>query len=171
VNDGVTYTPEELRELFHRKTLAGERHRGAVARTLKMSDTEASALAHLARHGQLTPRELGELLGLTSGGTTALVHRLEQAGHVTRRPHPRDKRSIILTPSESVLERAGEVYAPLVDEMDAVTARFSREEREVIGRYMSEIARVSERHAETLDNAAREQPDQAVAAPAPGLWA
>jgi DNA-binding MarR family transcriptional regulator len=171
VNDARTYSPEELRELFHRKTLAGERHRGAAARLLSMGDTEASALAHLARHGQLTPRQLGELLGLTSGGTTALVHRLEQAGHITRRPHPRDKRSIILTPSASVLERAGEVYAPLVDEMDAVTARFSHEEREVIGRYMTEIAGVSERHAESLDSAAREQPDQAVAAPVPGLWA
>ena len=166
-----TYTAKDLRELFHRKALAGERHRGAMARLLRMSDTEAAALAHLARHGQLTPRQLGELLGLTSGGTTALVHRLEQAGHLTRRPHPRDKRSVILAPSRSVLQRAGEVYAPLVDDLDAVTARFSGEEREVIGRYMSEIASVSERHAESLDNAAREQPDQAVAAPAPGLWA
>jgi DNA-binding MarR family transcriptional regulator len=171
VSDVSTYTAEELRELFHRKTLAGERHRGAVARMLRISDTDASALAHLARHGQLTPRQLGDLLGLTSGGTTALVHRLEQAGHLTRRPHPRDKRSIILAPSRSVLQRAGEVYAPLVDELDAVTARFSREEREIIGRYMTEIASVSERHAESLDSAAREQPDQAVAAPAPGLWA
>jgi DNA-binding MarR family transcriptional regulator len=160
---------EELRELLLRKTLASERHRGAVARMLKMSDTEASALAHLARHGQLTPRQLGDFLGLTSGGTTALVRRLEDAGHVTRRPHPRDKRSIILSPSASVLERAGEVYAPLVDDMDAVSARFSSEEREVIGRYMTEIAHVSERHAESL--AAREQPDHAVAAPAPSLWA
>ncbi|MGH2944884.1 MAG: MarR family winged helix-turn-helix transcriptional regulator [Solirubrobacteraceae bacterium] len=171
MNATRTYTAEELRALFHRKTLAGERHRGAVARMLKMSETEASALAHLARHGQLTPRQLGELLGLTSGGTTALVHRLEEAGHVTRRPHPRDRRSIILTPSASVLERAGSVYAPLVQEMDAVSARFSPGEREVIGRYMAEIAGVSERHAESLDNAARAQPDQTVAAPVPGLWA
>jgi hypothetical protein len=70
-----------------------------------------------------------------------------------------------------VLERAGAVYAPLVDDMDAVSARFSSEEREVIGRYMTEIAHVSERHADSLDSAAREQPDEAVAAPAPSLWA
>jgi DNA-binding MarR family transcriptional regulator len=171
LSDSRTFGFEDLRELFHRKTLAGERHRGAVARMLKMSDTEASALAHLARHGQLTPRQLGDFLGLTSGGTTALVRRLEEAGHITRRPHPRDKRSIILTPSASVLERAGEVYAPLIDDMDAVSARFSQEERDLIGRYMTEIAHVSERHAESLDSAAREQPDQSVAAPAPSLWA
>jgi DNA-binding MarR family transcriptional regulator len=171
VTDPGTFGFEELRELFHRKTLAGERHRGAVARMLKMSDTEASALAHLARHGQLTPRQLGDYLGLTSGGTTALVRRLEDAGHVTRRPHPRDKRSIFLTASASVLERAGAVYAPLVEDMDAVSARFSGEERQVIGRYMTEIAHVSERHADSLDSAAREQPDETVAAPSPSLWA
>ena len=171
MNETRTYTAEELRSLLHRKALASERHRGAMARLLNMSETEASALAHLARHGQLTPRQLGELLGLTSGGATALVHRLEEAGHVTRRPHPRDRRSIILTPSASVLESAGEVYAPLVQDMDAISSRLSPAEREVIGRYMTEIAGISERHAEALDNAARAQPDHAVAAPAPGLWA
>jgi DNA-binding MarR family transcriptional regulator len=166
-----TYGSEELRELFHRKTLAGERHRGAVARMLQISDTEASALAHLARHGQLTPRRLAELLGLTSGGTTALVRRLEKAGHIARRPHPHDKRSIILTPSASVLERAGEVYAPLVQDMDAVSSRFSAEERQLIGSYLTEIASVSERHAESLDSVARARPEKSFAEPAPGLWA
>jgi phytoene dehydrogenase-like protein len=69
-------SPDQLRELLHRRTIAGDRYRARVARLLGMNDTEAAALAHLAHHGQLTPGELGRLVGLTSGGTTALIHRL-----------------------------------------------------------------------------------------------
>jgi MarR family protein len=85
------FSPERLRELFHRKTMAGKRHRATAARLLGMDETEAAALAHLAQHGQLTPGELGALLVLTSGGTTALIHRLVEGGHLVRHPHPRDR--------------------------------------------------------------------------------
>jgi DNA-binding MarR family transcriptional regulator len=168
---GLEPTLEDLRQLFHRKALAAERHRAALARRLEISDTEAAALAHLANHGQLTPGELGTLLGLTSGGTTALVQRLEQAGHVARHPNPHDRRSILITATRSILERAGDVYAPLVQELDDVAARLGAGERVVIGRYLSEVVAVSERHAERLDAAARSEPEELVAAPAPGLWA
>ena len=164
-------SPEELRHLFHRKALAGERHRAALARTLRISDTEAAALAHLASHGQATPGELGALLGLTSGGTTALLHRLEGAGHVARHPHPDDRRSILLTATPSILAAAEQVYAPLVEEMDEASARLTDQERAIVGRYLAEIAAVSERHAGRLEAAVRAGSADVVAAPAPGLWA
>jgi DNA-binding MarR family transcriptional regulator len=166
-----TYTPEQLRELFHRKTLAGELHRSGVARALKISETEATAISHLARHGQLTPGELGNLLGLTSGGTTALLHRLEGAGHVKRHPHPSDKRSIILTVTPETLKRASEIYAPLVEEMDAIAIRYTDEERAMLGRFLSEIVTSAEGQAASLDSSTRAKQDPVVAAPEPGLWA
>jgi len=162
---------QELRHLFHRKALAGERHRAALARTLRISDTEAAVLAHLASHGQLTPGELGALLGLTSGGTTALLHRLEAAGHLSRHPHPDDGRSILLTASRSILAAAERIYAPLVEDMDEAAARLSAEDRGVVARYLAEIAAVCERHAERLDAAVRAESADTVAAPASGLWA
>ena len=165
------FSPAELRHLLSRRTLAAERYRGTLARTLGLSDTEAAALAHLASYGQLTPRELGELLGLTSGGTTALVQRLEGAGHLARHPHPRDRRSILLTATPSIVERAEVIYAPLVQELDEVSARLTDEQRSVVGGYLEEIAAASERHAERLDTTARAESTEVIAAPAPGLWA
>jgi DNA-binding MarR family transcriptional regulator len=163
--------PEQLRELFHRKTLAGERHRAAVARALGMDDTEAAALAHLAQHGQLTPGQLGELLRLTSGGTTALINRLLESGHIARHPHPRDRRSSLLTASSDVLQRAQELYAPLVTEMDALAGRLPDAQRVAIGRYLAEVAELSERHARLVHADAEAEQHAVVAAPAPGLWA
>jgi DNA-binding MarR family transcriptional regulator len=165
------FSPEHLRELFHRKTLAGERHRAAAARLLEMDDTEAAALAHLAQHGQLTPGELGSLVGLTSGGTTALINRLLDAGRLARHPHPRDKRSSILTASPDVLERAARLYAPLVEDMNRLAKELTAEERVVVGRYLADVAELFERHAKRLHDMVRTEEREIVSPPSPGLWA
>jgi DNA-binding MarR family transcriptional regulator len=163
--------PEQLRELLHRAAVAAARHRAAVARLLEIDDTEASALAHLAQHGRLTPGELGRLVGLTSGGTTALIQRLELAGHVTRERHPRDKRSSILTPSPAVVARASELYAPLIAELNALVAELSEAERAAVARYLAKVAEASERHARSVRELGRAEQQDVVTAPAPGLWA
>jgi DNA-binding MarR family transcriptional regulator len=167
--DGVS--PEELRHLFHRKALAGERHRAALARALGMSDSEAAAIAHLASYGQATPGELGALLGLTSGGTTALLRRLESAGHLSRHPHPGDRRSTLVRATPSILAAAERVFAPLVADMDEAAAQLTDRERSLVARYLGEIVAITERHAERLDAAVRADAAAFVAAPAPGLWA
>jgi DNA-binding MarR family transcriptional regulator len=167
----VSITPENLRELLHRKAMAGERHRANAAWLLRMADTELTALGHLAQHGQLTPGELGRLLGLSSGGTTALLHRLDEAGHLTRHPHPSDKRSCLLTASRAVVERAEEIYAPLVEDMDELALGLSDDERAEVARYLTRVAALSERHAERLDTLLREKQRDAIGERAPGLWA
>ena len=42
----------------------------------------------------------------SSGGITALVHRLESAGHLFRRRHPTDRRSILVELSPQLVARA-----------------------------------------------------------------
>lgn len=164
------FSPEHLRELFHRKTLANERHRAAVARMLEMDDTEAAALAQLAQHGQLTPGELGSVLGLSSGGTTALIHRLLEAGHLTRHPHPSDKRSSLLTAAPAVIARAEQLYAPLVAGMNELAARLSETDRAVVGRYLSKVVEMSEHQAQRMRDRARTEERELLSPPSPGLW-
>jgi DNA-binding MarR family transcriptional regulator len=164
------YTPEEMRELFNRKALAASRHRAAVTRQLGLTDTEADALAHLARAGGMTPSQLGELLGMTSGGVTALTQRLERAGHISREPHPRDKRSSILKATPEMIERAQDQYRRLIDETDRVTARLAEDERHAVARYLEQVVLLSERHADeaiaALDSPEDDHPHEPVE-----LWA
>lgn len=170
-NPNGAYTPERIRELLHRKGLAGSRHRSAVARLLGLTDTEMAALTHLAYRGNLTPGQLGRLLFLTSGGVSALTQRMDRAGHVERQPHPRDGRSTVLTPSASVLEEAEEHYAELTEELDRAAARLSASERAVIGRFMDEVVAIAERHAEAAATKAGEAERVVTGVPSPGLWA
>lgn len=59
-----------------------------------MSIVEYEALLRLGRadSGHLPINELGEAMGLTSGGATRLVDRLEARGHVVRTNCPSDRR-------------------------------------------------------------------------------
>jgi DNA-binding MarR family transcriptional regulator len=164
---------ERLRDCLNRKTLASERHRAAMARLVGLSDKEAAAVAYLARDGQLTPSQLGELLALTSGGVTALTQRLERAGYISRRRHPTDRRSTILTATPEILHKASEHYSRLIADMDSAAARLEPHERALVFRYLEEIAGINERHATQLaDRASQsEHANQYAAEPTPGLWA
>lgn len=166
------YSPERLRDLFHRKALASERHRSAMARILGLSDTEAAALAYLARSGHLTPGQLGDALGMTSGGVTALTQRLVADGHIVKEPHPTDRRSMVLSATPEIIKAAEECFQPLVSDMDRLATRLSEREIETIGRFLDDVVGVSERHAEQLGTSAQEaQQAKFAGMPVPGLWA
>lgn len=50
----------------------------------------------LAGLGPQTPQRLGEIMGFPPTTVSSLARRLEDRGHVTRRPHPTDGRSHVL---------------------------------------------------------------------------
>ena len=85
--------------------LERDRMRAAVASDAGISATDLDALEHLEADGPLTQRQLGDRLSLTSGAVTMLVDRLEQAGWVRRRPHPSDRRYVLVELSEQALDR------------------------------------------------------------------
>jgi len=163
--------PQSLRRSLTRKALAATRHRAAAGRMLGLSENEVLALQYLGLAGQLTPSALGGLLGLTSGGTTALVQRLERAGHVTRESHPHDGRSTLLRLSPGSEARATEAFAPLVAELDRLAAELPDTDRTVVGTFLGRVAEAAERHAEDAARAVDARDRAAIGEPVPGLWA
>ena len=161
---------ERIRDLLNRRTEAADRHRSAVGRLLGLDPTETAAILYVGRSGQLTPGELGRRLGLTSGGVTALLQRLERAGHVRRHAHPRDGRSTLLSLEPETVERASECFAPLVADLDATIERLTEAERAVVLRFLERTAEAGERHAEALATRADTAGTREIAPPAPGLW-
>jgi DNA-binding MarR family transcriptional regulator len=162
---------EELRAMLARKSLADARHRGAVARLLGVAESDVLALQHLARAGALTPSQLGVQLRLTSGGTTALVQRLERAGYVRREPHPEDRRSTLLRLTDAAEREAGALYAPLVRDLDEAAAALGESEREAVRAFLEHVAALGERHADELARAAGAKRPLIPRVPVPGLWA
>ncbi|MFC5829890.1 MarR family winged helix-turn-helix transcriptional regulator [Nonomuraea insulae] len=90
-----------------------------------------------AREGRpLTPGGLGGALNLSPPATTALIDRLEQAGHVERRRSETDRRKIEVVLNEQAAELARSFFAPLGRHLTAAIEAFTPEERLVIGRFL-----------------------------------
>lgn len=73
-------------------------HGQASAKACGLGATDLYALNILELSGAMTPGELGARTGLTTGPTTRLIDRLEEAGYVRRVPSPDDRRKVIVEP-------------------------------------------------------------------------
>jgi DNA-binding MarR family transcriptional regulator len=138
---------ERLRRLLHRVELAGQYQRAARARQLGLHQVEVAALEHLVVLGGLTPGELGHRLGLTSGGVTALAGRLIEAGHVTRSPHPSDRRMRVLTATEEGERHLAECLEPVLAPVDRSLRWLSDDDLEVLDRFLDLLVPLKERAA------------------------
>ncbi len=106
-----------------------------------MGYTEIIAMEHLMQvENGLGPVELGHRLGIRSASATALVDRLEAAGHVRRSPHPQDRRRVIVKPTQRSRAATLAALTPLIEATDAVAADLTAEEAAAVTRYLRRIA-------------------------------
>ena len=161
-----------IRASLNRKALASARHRAALGRLLGLAEHDVLAAQHLARAGSLTPTQLGSLLELTSGGVTTLVQRLERQGHITRSPHPTDRRSTLLrlTPEFEDARRRACSRRSWGTSSEAIEA-LSDHERAIVARFLAHVADAAETRAGELARAADAKALAALSPPSPALWA
>lgn len=91
-------------------------HAFASAQDLQVSDLQALLAIIGAEDGgtPLTPRTLRRRLGLSAGGTSYVIDRLEAAGHVHRtRDDPADQRVVHLHHTDRARAVATAFFAPL----------------------------------------------------------
>ncbi|GAB3374735.1 MarR family transcriptional regulator [Micromonospora halotolerans] len=124
-------------------------HGHAGAKECGLGGTDLYALNILELAGPMTPGELGARTGLTTGPTTRLIDRLEQAGYVRRVPSPDDRRKVIV---ELVGKPAGldEVLAPARRKIGEILQGYSPEQREVLFDYFARAAAAYEEAAAEL---------------------
>lgn len=100
----TTGMPDDATEAYRRYLGAVMLNGLAAARACGLGATDLYALNVLHAAGPMTPGELSAHTGLTTGPTTRLIDRLEQAGYVRRAPDPGDRRKVIVeqvgTPAE-----------------------------------------------------------------------
>ncbi|MET8906895.1 MarR family transcriptional regulator [Micromonospora sp. NPDC004551] len=124
-------------------------HGHASAKECGLGGTDLYALNILELSGPMTPGELGVRTGLTTGPTTRLIDRLEQAGYVRRVPSPDDRRKVIVEP---VGKPAGldEVLAPARRRIGEILQGYAPEQREVLFDYFARAAAAYEEAAAEL---------------------
>jgi DNA-binding MarR family transcriptional regulator len=149
-------TPEDERRaalhLVRRLTVEVDAFARGFADAHALHPTDVRALvamldAKLAGEA-MSPGRLARELDLTPASTTALLDRLERAGHAERRPHPTDRRRAIVEPTEHALAAGGSWFGELSRAMLAELDRFDDAEVDAFTRVAAALVDVV-RHLQT----------------------
>ncbi|WP_406776194.1 MarR family transcriptional regulator [Mycobacterium sp. SMC-21] len=123
-----------------------------VARLLGINATDARCLEILIQEAAgVTPRELADRLGLTTGSATTMLDRLEKVGYVTRSAHPSDRRKLLVHATATARARAFELIGPLVDDgRRTLLSRYSGAQLELITEFLTRAAELQREHVMRL---------------------
>jgi DNA-binding MarR family transcriptional regulator len=168
-------TRAELVRLLQRHAVEAVRLNRAFAEHHGMHPTDWSALLAVMQGDRsgtpLSPGELGQRLGMSSGATTAVVDRLERAGHVRRVPDERDRRRLTLHRAENAAALLAAFFEPLNASMDTVMTHYSGPELAAVQRFLADaVGQIGDhrRRLGELSAAVRAQPagrDTAISPP------
>ena len=138
---GTGNTREELLRLTQLLVVEGTKVMEAFASLHGLHVTDVEALTRMMvaeqRGAAMTPGALAAELGLTSGAVTALVDRLERAGHMTRARDDVDRRKVLLRYSPEGRALADEFFVPLTRRSHAAMDEFTPAELEVARRFLA----------------------------------
>jgi DNA-binding MarR family transcriptional regulator len=88
-----------------------------VADRVGLRLTDMQCINVLDLMGPSTPGELARSTGLTTGGVTVMLDRLEKGGYVKRVPNPRDRRSVLVRLNPTKLKKMQAFYGEINERM------------------------------------------------------
>ncbi|HEX3472151.1 MAG TPA: MarR family transcriptional regulator [Silvibacterium sp.] len=110
-----------------------------VADQLGLHPTDMQSLHLLELLGPMTPGRLAECTGLTTGGVTVMLDRLEKAGYARRERNPDDRRSVLVHLNTAKMARVGEYYGAINDQLGRFLAAYPQRELETVVRFLTRI--------------------------------
>ncbi|WP_369255878.1 MarR family winged helix-turn-helix transcriptional regulator [Geodermatophilus amargosae] len=135
-----------LRRLTVELDAVGERF--AKPQGLGRTDVRAViAILDATRRGEpLTAGGLGAAVGLSSASVTALVDRLERAGHVHRVRDAADRRRVVLQMSEASMAAGAAFFGGLQRELVTAMDGFSDDDLDAVRRWLTAMTEVVVAH-------------------------
>jgi DNA-binding MarR family transcriptional regulator len=138
---------------------AMDRMHGGMKEGMEMNSTDLAALRMLIMREQrgetVRPFELSRHLRISTASTTKLLDRLSASGHIERRAHPRDRRSLIVVLTPESRAAFFRHFGESLRAMRGVADAYSDDELAVITRFLAELsAAVDPEGAQTLPRGA-----------------
>jgi DNA-binding MarR family transcriptional regulator len=119
-------------------------HSQVVAQRLGLGASDSQFLSLLDVHGPLSPRQLVELTGLTSGTVTGVLDRLEDGGYIRRQRDEVDRRRVLVTPVAEGRARMAEQYADYGSHTMTVLGRRNTRELRAVASFLRELIEVDD---------------------------
>ena len=136
----------QLRRLSVELDAVGQRF--ADLHGLNRTDVRALVAIMDAARGAspVTAGALGAAVDLSSASVTALVDRLERAGHVQRVRDSEDRRRVVLEMTDSAMAAGRDFFGGLQRDLIAAMDSYSEAELETVRRFLAEMTGVIVRH-------------------------
>jgi MarR family transcriptional regulator, organic hydroperoxide resistance regulator len=101
--------------------------------------TDMQMLNVLQLHGPSTPSRLASWTGLSSGGVTVALDRLEKAGYIRREPNPADRRSLLIALVPARMRKLGSMYEGVEAATRGALAKLSDRDLESVVRFFETL--------------------------------
>ena len=101
--------------------------------------TDMQTIHMLQLYGPSTPSRLAAATGLSSGGITVALDRLEKAGYIRRQPNPADRRSLLVTLIPSSLVKLAGLYEGVESETRQLLATLPQRDLEAVIRFFETL--------------------------------
>jgi len=129
-------------------------HAFAELHQLQAADLRA-LVAIMSAEGNGTPLTAGQLrehLGLSSGGASLVIDRLEQAGHIRRtRDHPTDNRVVHLRYTDQGRATGLAFFGSLGNRAHAIMDQYSDQDLEIIATFITAMADSAHQQVQDLE--------------------
>lgn len=111
---------------------------------MKLGDNDMKAMRFIIvskNQGKtVTAGMIAEHLAISTASTTKLLDRLAVAGHITRSPHPTDRRAVVITVNPLAHTEVQETVGRLHARRFQVAAKLKPIEREIVIRFLDELS-------------------------------
>ncbi|WP_037319846.1 MarR family winged helix-turn-helix transcriptional regulator [Amycolatopsis orientalis] len=139
-DDAERVTDELLVLLLRQLTVESDRFAEMFGEAHGLHRTDLNALAVImdaARMGTpMSPSRLAEALHLSASATTAVLDRLERAGHLYRDRSSTDRRKVELRMHDQARRIGAEFFLPLGERFSAAWRDLDEDERRTVARFL-----------------------------------
>lgn len=145
---GNVHLPTELLREFTQLSRRFERKIEALTAVIP---TDRVVMETLIQRGPLSPSDLAHAAGITPAAMTTSIDRLIDLGHVTRDPHPTDRRKLVITATENSVRIIMNELRAMVTDVNDVLDDFSPTELSTITEFLRRVNGAYLRHVENGD--------------------
>ncbi len=124
--------------LGRRLTVYTSLYQTALAERLKLSLADVKALELVIEFEPVTTGQLACLAGISSGGTTAVIDRLESSGFIVRDKHPLDRRIVVI---RSVAQKCTEIerhMRSVAEDVAHIGANYEHEQLSAVHAFLAQ---------------------------------
>jgi DNA-binding MarR family transcriptional regulator len=137
--DRGTSAAGELVRQLRILNLETERYIQRTSHRHAMHRTDLAAIGLVMDRGGASPKEIAHGLNLSPSATTAMIDRLERAGHVRRERVESDRRSVRVEVTDQAMAVGGSMFALLSTHMRAVLDSYDEDELAAMASFMERI--------------------------------